>query len=115
LLLRNQWVGLDGAPTTQTLTVHSPYKAKKVGLGFSVFGDQIGPRKMTGFAGTYSYRIDLPQGKLAMGARFGYYQYVYDWTKIDHLDNGDPVYAQSVNRFYVPSADAGIYFNNSKF
>ena len=114
LLLRNQWVGIDGAPTTQTLTVHSPINSKKIGLGLSVFGDQIGPRKMTGVAGTYSYRITLPQGKLAMGVRFGFYQYVYNWALIDHLDNGDPVYGQTTNRFYVPSADAGIYFHNDK-
>ena len=30
ILHRSQWVGFDGAPTTQTLGVHAPLRKKKV-------------------------------------------------------------------------------------
>ncbi|WP_299801331.1 PorP/SprF family type IX secretion system membrane protein, partial [uncultured Maribacter sp.] len=38
-LHRSQWVGLDGAPTTQTLNFHTPV-SKNVGLGLSVVNDE---------------------------------------------------------------------------
>ena len=34
-LHRSQWVGLEGGPQTQTLSIHSPLRNDKVGLGFS--------------------------------------------------------------------------------
>ena len=46
-LNRSQWVGFEGAPVTQTLTLHSPIANKKIGLGLSVVNDKIGPVKNT--------------------------------------------------------------------
>ncbi|WP_282166090.1 type IX secretion system membrane protein PorP/SprF, partial [Cellulophaga baltica] len=40
-LHRSQWVGLDGAPTTQTLNLHTPV-SRRVGLGLSIVNDEIG-------------------------------------------------------------------------
>ena len=42
LLYRKQWVGIDGAPQSGTLSLHSPV-GKNVGLGLSVVTDKIGP------------------------------------------------------------------------
>src|SRR5690606_41836180 len=41
-LHRSQWVGMDGAPTTQTLSVHAPLRNEKIGLGFSFINDEVG-------------------------------------------------------------------------
>ena len=49
LLHRSQWVGLDGAPSTQNLSVHSPIGLGKVGLGFSLVNDVLGPARETYF------------------------------------------------------------------
>ena len=35
-LHRSQWVGFEGAPTTQTLTLHAPILQDKIGIGLSV-------------------------------------------------------------------------------
>ncbi|SNS42683.1 PorP/SprF family type IX secretion system membrane protein, partial [Dokdonia pacifica] len=42
-LHRSQWVGLDGAPRTQSLSIHSPISESKVGLGLSIVNDALGP------------------------------------------------------------------------
>ena len=42
-LHRSQWIGLDGAPQTQTLNLHSPIGYRGVGMGFSIVNDKIGP------------------------------------------------------------------------
>ena len=44
LLGRTQWVGVEGAPKTVTLAMHSPV-GRAVGLGLSVIHDEIGPVK----------------------------------------------------------------------
>jgi type IX secretion system PorP/SprF family membrane protein len=113
LMLRNQWVGVDGAPKTQTFSVHTPLSKKKIGIGLHVMSDQIGPRKNTGVFGSYSYKINLPKGKLSMGLRFGVFQYVYNWGSIDHLDQADNVYTQNRSNYIVPSADFGLYYYNN--
>ena len=48
-LYRNQWVGLDGAPETQTLNFHTPMGYRGVGLGVSIVNDKIGPTSETYF------------------------------------------------------------------
>ena len=39
-LYRTQWVGLDGAPETSTLSLNTPINNSNVGLGFSLVNDK---------------------------------------------------------------------------
>lgn len=110
LFLRSQWTGIDGAPTTSTITAHGPLRKRKVGLGFAIISDKIGPKKSTGFLGSYAYRIPIKNGKLAFGVRFGVYNYSYNWSKIEYKDPGDVYNTQNQTSVIVPSADAGIYY-----
>ena len=48
-LHRSQWLGLEGAPTTQTFNIHSPIGYEGVGMGLSIVNDQIGPTSETNF------------------------------------------------------------------
>ncbi|WP_128755401.1 PorP/SprF family type IX secretion system membrane protein, partial [Aquimarina sediminis] len=49
-LHRSQWVGLDGAPRTQTLTLNTPLGgSERLGLGLSIVNDEIGPTDETYF------------------------------------------------------------------
>ena len=41
-LHRSQWVGLDGGPETQTLSVHAPLRNENMGLGVSFINDKFG-------------------------------------------------------------------------
>ncbi len=71
-LYRHQWVGMDGAPTTQTLSVHSPLPLS-MGVGLTLVHDKIGPQKSTMLFADYSYRIKVSdKGKLALGLKVGF-------------------------------------------
>jgi type IX secretion system PorP/SprF family membrane protein len=70
-LLREQWVGLDGAPSTQTFSVHAPILGKKVGLGLTFLNESIGVSKRTGFNLNGSYRIPMDQNTLSFGLQLG--------------------------------------------
>ena len=41
-LHRTQWVGVDGAPTTNAFSVNTPLGDSKVGLGVSFINDALG-------------------------------------------------------------------------
>src|SRR5690606_12954190 len=43
LLHRTQWVGLDGAPVTNNVSLHTPIGDSNFGVGLSFVNDRIGP------------------------------------------------------------------------
>ena len=73
-LYRSQWVGLDGAPKSQTLNLHSPIRNSKLGYGISIVNDEIGNGVVqeTYFDAVVSYTIDVSrEGKLSFGLKAG--------------------------------------------
>lgn len=116
LFVREQWTGIgQGRPSTQTLSVHSPLKNKKMALGLTIIADHVGPKNSTGILAAYAYRIKLGSGKLSMGLRVGAYLYAFDWTKIDYKDKADVAAANGKQSITVPTADAGLYYYTNSF
>ena len=71
LLGRTQWVGVDGAPKTATLSINGPV-GKNVGLGFSVIHDEIGPVKEDNLYADFSYTLNFSgEDKFAFGIKAG--------------------------------------------
>lgn len=66
-LYRKQWLGIEGAPETQTISFDTPLANEKVGLGFQAFNDAVGVTKTTGFFATYAYRILMDNSTLGFG------------------------------------------------
>src|SRR5690606_33138222 len=56
-LYRNQWVGFDGAPVTQVVSVHAPLKNKSIALGILFKNEKVGVSNTTGITGNVAYRI----------------------------------------------------------
>jgi type IX secretion system PorP/SprF family membrane protein len=56
-LHRSQWIGLDGGPTTQTFSIHSPMRNEKVGLGLSFIHDELGFENFSYIYADFSYTI----------------------------------------------------------
>ena len=108
--IRSQWTGIEGAPKTETFSIHGPLKKKKVGLGFSAIADQIGPKKSFGVLGSYAYRIQIKNGFLSMGLRAGVYQYTYNWADIKYKDQADIYNTNNSTSKIVPTADFGLYY-----
>jgi hypothetical protein len=112
--LRTQWTGVEGAPKTESVTIHGPFAKKKVGLGAAFIADQIGPTKSIGFMGSYAYRIKIRNGKLSFGLRAGIYNYTYNWDAITYKDQADVYNTHTQTSKVVPTADAGIYYYTRK-
>ena len=96
-LYRSQWVGLDGAPETQTFNIHSPV-GERVGLGLSLVHDDIGPTSELYIDIDYSYRLKLDEKRrLSFGLKAGGHflnvnfaklnQYVPELMTVDNIEN----------------------------
>jgi len=115
MLLRDQWVGVDGAPKTSTLAIHGPLRKKKIALGFSMISDELGPKKSVGLLGSFAYKIKIYNGQLAMGLRYGIYNYSFNWGMINYQDKNDKYNLGVQTQQIIPSADAGLYYNTKDY
>ena len=107
-LYRSQWVGLEGAPSTGTLSIHSPV-GNRVGLGLSLISDEVGPVSETNAYVDFSYT--LPVGnvtKLAFGLKAGGTFHDIGTGSVTTVDAGDPFFSQDVNTTTF-NVGAGLY------
>ncbi|TVZ51639.1 type IX secretion system membrane protein PorP/SprF [Dokdonia sp. Hel_I_53] len=115
-LHRSQWVGLDGAPRTQSLSVHSPVGDGKVGLGLSIVNDALGPGQETYFGADFSYTVNTSnRGRLSFGLKAGGHILDVDLTKLNIEDQSDTRFSQNIDNKFSPVIGAGIYYHADKF
>jgi type IX secretion system PorP/SprF family membrane protein len=112
---RSQWVGFEGAPITQTLSLHSPVFTKNIGLGLSVLNDKIGPSNNTSFFIDFSYRIKLKNSYLAFGLKSGANIVKVGLSEVNLKDPSDPAFASNFNSQVMPNFGGGIYYYTDKF
>lgn len=115
LLMRRQWVGFPGAPATNVLAISAPTRKGKVGWGFEINTDQIGPKRSTAAYLSYAYRVRVGKGKLGFGLGAGVINYRINWNQIDYRDENDVFAALSGDRQTVPDFKFGVFFNNKRF
>jgi type IX secretion system PorP/SprF family membrane protein len=114
-LYRSQWVGLDGAPTTQTLNIHSPIGYRGVGLGMSITNDKIGPTSETNFDIDFSYTIyTSTEGRLSFGLKAGGNLLDVKFSELNQF-SPDPTLAVDIENRFSPNFGAGIYYHTNKF
>ncbi|WP_396632884.1 type IX secretion system membrane protein PorP/SprF [Maribacter sp. R86514] len=114
-LHRSQWVGLDGAPTTQTLNFHTPV-SEHVGLGLSVVNDEIGngTNQDTYIDAAFSYTVKTSEeGKLSFGLKAGGHLFNVDFTKLRNY--GAETNLPNIDNKFSPNFGAGIYYHTDQF
>ncbi len=107
---RQQWVGFEGAPITQTASIHSPVGRTKVGLGLLLFNDRIGVSNETGLFSNYAYRIRLGKGKLALGLGAGFTLLRAQWTDVSIQQGNDQAFAANTGSAIRPNFSTGAYY-----
>lgn len=116
-LYRSQWVGLDGAPETFTLNLHSPIRNSKLGYGISVVQDNIGDGVVseTYLDAVVSYTIDVSlDGKVSFGLKAGGNLLDLDFNALRNFD-AEPVSVDNIENRFSPNVGLGIYYHTSKF
>lgn len=115
LFSRNQWVGLEGAPTTNTLNASASIINNKVGVGMLISRDTYGVNKNTEYQLMYSYKIDLLNGRsISFGLQTGYidYRYDYDILELEQNDQALNIVDGQVSKVNFGS---GLYFKTNQF
>ena len=112
-LHRTQWVGLDGAPVTNAISVNTPLNESKLGLGISLINDKIGPTHENTVSADLSYSIPTSETfKLSLGIKATANLFDLDISKLDPKDAGDAS-LQNYNKF-SPNIGAGVYLHSDK-
>ncbi|KZS41574.1 hypothetical protein AWE51_21445 [Aquimarina aggregata] len=116
-LYRNQWVGIGGAPVTQTLNIHSPIgPSEKVGLGFSIVNDKIGPTQETYIDIDFSYTLNTSEeGQLALGIKAGGHLLDVNFDELNRFTNSDILLDTNIDNKFSPNVGVGIYYHTEKF
>ncbi len=115
LISRSQWVGLDGAPNTQTLGLSSPANQKNLAWGVNLLRDKLGPTNNLFAAGTIAYRLHLNQGTLNFGLRGGIYNSVFDNGILNFREENDILDDNVRTSSVVPTFDFGLYYYTDRF
>ena len=112
-LHRTQWVGLDGAPVTNAVSVNTPINGSNLGLGVSLINDKVGPTNENTFSADLSYTIPTSETfKLSFGVKGTANLFNLDVTKLNPIDADDESF-QNYNKF-SPNIGAGIYLHSDK-
>lgn len=108
---RFQWVGYQGAPQTQWLSVHSPLAGNNLGVGVHLVNDKIGSRNRTSIYGDLSagIRLNKKNHKLAVGVSVGADILTFDFSNLNVTDINDPYYGQQFSTT-KPNIGTGIYY-----
>ncbi len=116
LLHRSQWTGIDGAPQTQSFTIHSPLPNENIGLGLSIVNDKLGPSNELYVDGNFSYTIAFAEDrKLAFGLKAGARMLNVDWSRGRYYDPTDALLNSNIDNKFKPSIGVGLYYYTDKW
>jgi type IX secretion system PorP/SprF family membrane protein len=122
-MTRQQWVGFKGAPSTTSFTVNAPVNLFHIssGVGLLVESDNTGFDKDISLSGSYSYLMDLGQGKLGIGLRLGMLnKAIAPKWQIPSGDShtpvsGDPLIPENKESYVAFDASLGAYYKTYKY
>ena len=114
LLHRSQWVSIEGAPESQSLSVVGKFK-EKIGLGLTLMNDNSGAANNINVNGLFAYHLSTGyKTKLSLGINAGFDVLKVDWSKGTYADNQDPVFADNLNKIR-PTVGIGAFFYSDRW
>lgn len=119
LLYRKQWVNIEGAPKTATLSLHSPV-GKNLGMGLSIISDKIGPVEENNIYADFSYTLNLDgEKRLAFGLKGGLtMQKIGLFSDIGngHVQQpGDAAFSENSNNTYLNLGTGLFYYSKNYY
>ncbi|WP_179374684.1 PorP/SprF family type IX secretion system membrane protein [Winogradskyella wichelsiae] len=109
LTARQQWFGVDDAPSLQTLSINGRLGDSPVALGGVVFNDSNGYHSTTGGYATFAYHLmfsrnEIDLNMLSFGLSAGFIQYKLDessWLAPGEFDQAVAGIEQSATNFNI--------------
>jgi type IX secretion system PorP/SprF family membrane protein len=122
-LNRQQWVGFKGAPSVIVFSISSPVTLFNIksGIGLIVESDNTGFDKDINLSGSYSYLMDLGQGKLGLGLTLGMLNKALSpsWQipsgEYHTPASGDPLIPVNKESYVAFDAGIGAFYKTDKY
>ncbi|NPA35734.1 MAG: type IX secretion system membrane protein PorP/SprF, partial [Chlorobi bacterium] len=112
---RKKWAGVNGSPSGQYFSGHTPLKNSKIALGLDIFNQQYAVSQYTGFSFSYTYRIKTNEKSWLGFALSGGGSFTSaDWSDVFVIDEQDPSFSANESTFN-PIIGFGASFYNDKF
>ncbi|MCY7361720.1 MAG: PorP/SprF family type IX secretion system membrane protein, partial [Ignavibacteria bacterium] len=119
---RTQWLGIEGNPVIENISIHSPVDIIHSGAGIQILNEQVGALRNTAASLSYSYILKTQFGKLSLGINGGVIQETLDGNKLrasegDYttgIDHNDPLLSVVSVSGMAPDFSAGLFFKNNK-
>ncbi len=114
-IYRNQWTGLNGAPSTSTFTLDGVSKNLKHGTGVQVVVDKLGAQ--SNLQADFSYAFRIPMGDLArlsFGLAAGISQFKLDGSKLTTFDPSEDLSSQTKS-LLSPDLRFGIFYASNQY
>ena len=108
---RQQWMGVEDAPSLQTLSFHSRI-TEKMAIGGIVFNDENGYHSQQGFLATYAYHINFGHEAALNQLSFGL-SFMFSQNSVNQNDFiiPDPIIAPGVESTSYYNADFGLGYH----
>jgi len=115
-LYRNQWTGIDGAPTTYNVNAHSSFFDDRAGAGLFITGDQHGFYKTINVGMNYAYRIPMRNGATFSLGISGQVEYgKVDFAQFDPIDINDDDIDMNNNIKVNPNFGGGLFYYHKNY
>ena len=116
ILTREQWIGFNNNPSTQTISIQAPLYNNKVGAGLSLINDQTGSLRRMGFFMDYSYGIKLnKKTTLRLGLKAGITNYQNNYSSVVLVNPEDPAFSMEPVSLLLPNFGVGAFLHAQKF
>lgn len=115
VFMKKQWVGMNGAPSFQGITLHAPIKNSPNSIGINMINDVIGVNQKTSASLLYSYRIRVNENDyFSFGTSVALNMLKADYTLINSTDPSDPVFNGN-SSYIAPNFSLGMYYFSKKY
>lgn len=113
-VVREQWVGFDGRPRTQSFNMHTALRNNQLGIGASIINDKLGPINSLTLQGNFSYKIKVDRTTyVSLGIKSEVSLWQGKFVDLDLAD--DPSLANNVRSAFLPNFGTGAYLKAKKY
>lgn len=113
---RKQWTGFDGAPVTQLVGVHGRLWKGRIGLGSTLYKDQIGPFTMFDYGFSAAAHFHFPDVEVSAGIGIRFNKLTMNSSSMTTHWEGDPALIPGITAFdKTKNALAGLMLYNDRF
>jgi type IX secretion system PorP/SprF family membrane protein len=112
-LNREQWSGINGAPNTSMVSLHTPIYNKRGGLGMAYLVESIGVSRRSSFNMNAAYRMAFKERSLSFGLQFSMVTISENYQDLGLVD--DAVFLTNTGRMKAKNMGFGMYYTTQKY